>query len=91
MKKLPILLFGAGILVFSCTRRFECNCDYKQRSFELNDDLDTIEVRKDEKYFSYINFTSKKLANEECDERGRSLMLDSLKIEASCGVVKYKP
>jgi len=90
MKKLPFLLFAAVLLVFSCTRRFECQCDYKQRSFSINTDGDTIETRKDTIYLSYISYTSKKLANEECDERGRSLMLDSLKVLAECGVTKYK-
>lgn len=92
MKKLrlPLLVFASALLVFSCTRRFECQCDYKQRSFSLNDEGDTLELRKDTIYLSYISYTSKKLANEECDERGRSLMLDSLKIAATCGVSKYK-
>jgi len=91
MKKLPLLILALGLIAFSCTRRYECNCDYVQRSFELDDQGAEIEIKTPKLYFSYISYTSKKLAKEECDERGRSLMLDSLKIEASCAVIKYRP
>ncbi len=90
MKKIILPLFALS-LVFSCSRRYECNCNYKQRSFEVNSTGDTVEVRRDTTYLSYINFTSKKLAKEECNVRGTSLMMDSLKIEAACSVSKYKP
>ena len=91
MKKVSFLLLAvSGLLVFSCTRRYECQCDYKKRSFEFNEAGDEVEVRTDTVYLSYISYTSKKLATEECDERGRSLMLDSLNIEATCGVIKFK-
>jgi hypothetical protein len=91
MKKLPFFVLATGLIIVSCTRRFECQCDYKQRSFSIDTETgDTLELRKDTIYLSYISYTSKKLATEECDERGRSLMLDSLKIEASCGVIKFK-
>ena len=91
MKKLPFLLLASGLIVFSCTRRYECKCAYKQLSYELDDLGEEVEIRTDEEYLSYISFTSKKLATEECDERGRSLMIDSLKVEATCGIAKYKP
>ena len=91
MKKLPLLIFACGLLVFSCTKRFECKCDYQQRSFELDDVGDTIEIKTPTQYLSYISFTSKKLSNEECDERGRSLAMDTLKVEVNCSVSKYRP
>jgi hypothetical protein len=90
MMKLPLLIFALSAVFFSCTRRFECTCNYKQRSFELNDQNEIVEVKTDTLYRSYISYTSKKLATEECDERGRSLMMDSLKVESSCGVVRYR-
>ena len=90
MKKLPLLVLLSGLFVFSCSRRFECNCEYKQISFGLNADGEEITVITDTLYQSYISYTSKKLANEECDERGRSLMLDSLKIEASCNANRFR-
>jgi hypothetical protein len=90
MKKLPLLL-ATGLIFISCTRRYECSCDYKQRTFELNTDNVLEEVITNENYLSYISYTSKKLATTECDERGSALMQDTLKIEATCKISKYKP
>lgn len=88
--KLPFFALVAGVLILvSCTRRYECACRYKQLSYEYEVD-DTIEVVTDTVYRSYISYTSKKLATEECNERGRALMFDSLKIESTCSTVKYQ-
>jgi hypothetical protein len=83
---LSIVLIG----LVSCTRKFSCDCDYKQRAIIINDQGNEEEVRTDEKYSSTIMYTSKKLANEECTERGRSIELDTMRIEASCIVTKTK-
>lgn len=91
MRKLSFLLLTTSIVLIGCSRRYECNCAYKQISYQVNDAGDTVQVNTDTTYLSYISYTSKKLANEECDERGRSLMIDSLKVEADCKVSKYKP
>jgi hypothetical protein len=86
-KGILLFVFGA-LVVIGCTRRFSCDCDYISLSYELNDDGDTVEIRTSEDYRSSIAYTSKKLANEECDERGRSIGLDTLNVEISCGISK---
>jgi hypothetical protein len=78
------VLFG----LFSCTRKFECACDYKQTSTIINEQGVAQEIVTDEQYTSSIMYTSKKIANEECEERGRSLAIDSTRSEISCKVVK---
>lgn len=90
MKKPLILLFLGVLVTVGCTRKFTCECDYVQRAIIINDDGDEEEVRSDEKYSSNIMYTSKKLANEECAERGRSLQLDTMRVEAICRVTKDK-
>lgn len=79
-----VLILG----LMSCTRKFSCECDYLQRAFVTNEQGNQEEVRTAEKYGSSIMYTSKKLANEECDERGRSIALDTMRIEVSCKVTK---
>jgi hypothetical protein len=83
---LAVLMGG----LMSCRREFSCDCDYKQRSIIINEQGNQEEVRTDEKYNSSIKYTSRKLANEECDERGRSIAIDTMRIEVSCKVTKDK-
>lgn len=85
-----MLLFLGVLVTVGCTRKFICDCDFTQRSFTINDDGDSVEVRTPEEYSSNIMYTSKKLANEECTERGRSIELDTMRVEASCRVIKDK-
>jgi hypothetical protein len=90
MKNSIVLLSVAFIGLVSCTRKFSCECDYKQRAIIINGQGVEEEVRTDEKYTSTIMYTSKKLANEECTERGRSIELDTMRVEAVCKVTKTK-
>jgi hypothetical protein len=92
-----VVLFTLGTtLIFSCTRRFSCDCNYVQLEyidsvFKDSNNQDSLGIfikRSDEKYNSSIAYTSKKLANEECDERGRSLDLDTLHVDISCSISK---
>lgn len=90
MKKSMIFLSLAFLGLTGCTRKFTCECDYKQRAIIINDQGNPEETRTDEKYRSNIMYTSNKLATEECNERGRAIGLDTMRVEASCKVIKEK-
>jgi hypothetical protein len=88
MKKSLIFLSLAFLGLMSCTRKFTCECDYKQRAIGVDSQGNPAETRTDEKYSSNIMYTSKKLATEECNERGRSIAIDTMRVEVSCKVLK---
>jgi len=90
MKKGFIFFALILITLTSCRRQFTCECDFVQRTLIINDLGNEEEVRTDEKYSSNISYTSKKLATEECDERGRSIGLDTMRVDAACKVIKKK-
>lgn len=96
MKIIVPVFFLSLLLSVSCTRRFSCECDYTVLSYAdttivnaAGNDTNVVwEYRTPDVYRSSIAYTSKKLANEECDERGRSLGLDTLHVDISCSISK---